>query len=318
MFLVVAVGSGAAAQTAAPSGWEVTRVPDRPLTVVAPRGWKLSGRLSGSGAPSSVTFEGRGKGEPEGWLNVEALVSGGGTPEELLAKRPAGVTHVTTEDGWTCGEEAETGSEVVCARAGDLVTVVVELGGGSSKVVAKVGGVSALRRAAAQIQGVWPRGLPHPDPGGRLPGVEWASGAAQWKDGRVTWLTPKGWTPTDLATQSAEAPPSSMAFRASAGTGSMSITALPGVADATPAQLAATEERVIKLLLAAPSLTRTDGWTCGEGSERSSGLPAIICNRTTHDTSLYVSVRAEPAVLRSLGGVNSIRLAATRAHGFSY
>jgi hypothetical protein len=197
-----------------------------------------------------------------------------------------------------------------------VVTLVVALGGDSSKVVSSVGGVAALRKAAQQIRGVWPRNLPQADPAGQLPRVEWAPSTAE--NGRVAWMMPRGWTTTEAARKPDAAAPSMMSFNAPAGTGGFSITASTGLAAASPDQLAAAEERVIRFLLAQPVTTRADGWTCGEGIEKASGLPAIVCNQTTRQMSLYVSLRAEPAVFHTLGGVASVRSAALRVRGFSY
>ena len=297
----------------APRGWEVTQVPDRSLTWAAPRGWKLSQTLPKGPAPSSLSFEKKAKGASEGWMNVEAFVSGNGTPEEILARRPSRLTNVTTQDGWTCGEEAGTGADVVCASTSDLVTLVVELGGGSGRVVSEAGGVEALRQAAPLIHGVWPKGLPQPDASGHLPPVEWVESSAQ--DGHGAWMAPKGWSATGDAT-AAGASPSMLAFNASAGTGSFSITALPGLGGVSPDQAPVAEEHLVKFLVPGAALTREGGWTCGEGVEKSSGLPAIVCNRLTADESLYVSVRAEPAVFQTLGGVTAVRAAAEHIKGF--
>src|SRR5262252_4370687 len=114
----------------APQGWEVTKLPGRALTWAAPRGWKLARQLPRDLAPSSLTFEKKNRGRSEGWLTVEALVGGNGTAEQVLARRPARLANVTTQDGWTCGEESGNGADVVCARTTELVTLVVELAGG--------------------------------------------------------------------------------------------------------------------------------------------------------------------------------------------
>src|SRR5262245_40050501 len=89
----------------APRGWEVTRLPDRSLSWAAPRGWKLAHELPRGLAPSSLSFEKKVRGRSEGWLNVEALVSGNGSAEQVLARRPTKLAHVSTQDGWTCGQE---------------------------------------------------------------------------------------------------------------------------------------------------------------------------------------------------------------------
>jgi hypothetical protein len=296
---------------ATPPGWEVTIARDHGLTWAAPRGWKLSQELPAGAPPSSLAFAPRG--HTEGWLTVEALVSGSGTAEEILARRPEGFTRLTTEDGWTCGEEPGTAAGVACARSTGLVTLLVELGGDPTRTVSRVGGVAALRKAAAFIQGVWPRGLPRPDPAGRLPAAEWVEWTAN--DGRVTWTMPRGWTRADGVPGSNDAPPTTMSFRASAGTGGLSITAGPGLAAAAPARLPVAEEQVIKLLVPGAALTRADGWSCGEGIEASTGLPAVTCAHITATQSLYVSVRAERAVFQTLGGVAAVRAAALRVRG---
>jgi hypothetical protein len=310
--LLASVTPGAATPNT-PEGWEITKVPARSVTWAAPKGWKLSHQLPVGMAPSSLSIEGKANGELEGWLTVEALVSGNGSADELLAKRPRGVANVTTEDGWTCGEEPGTGTEVVCASVGDLVTTVIWLGGDSQQVVAKMGGVAALRKVAPMIRGVWPRGLPQPDAAGHLPPVEWTRSASA--DGRVTWMTPKGWTAAQGATMS---PVSTVSFNAAAGTGAFSITVLPGLQGVATAEAPIAEERVIKFLVPDAALTRADGWTCGEGMEKSSGLPAIICNKLTPEGGLYVSVRAEPVVFQTIGGVGSVRSAAAHVQGFSF
>lgn len=297
----------------APRGWEVTQLPGRAITWAAPRGWKLARELPRDLAPSSLTFEKKDKGHSEGWLNVQALVGGNGTAEEILARRPAKLAHVTTQDGWACGEEIGAGADVVCATTSDLVTLVVELGGGSERVVAEAGGVEALRRAAPLIQGVWPQGLPHPDASGHLPPVEWVEASATG-DSR-SWMAPKGWL---AANDPAQSGPSAgmISFKAAAGTGSFSITTLPGLGGLSPDRLPVAEEGVVKFLIPDAAPTRTDGWTCGQGIEKSSGLPAIVCNRLSRDQSLYVSVRAEPAVFETLGGVGAVRAAAEHLKGF--
>jgi hypothetical protein len=108
-----------------------------------------------------------------------------------------------------------------------------------------------------------------------------------------------------------------ISFNARAGAGEFSITALPGVEGISAAQVPIAEARVVSFLVPDATLSRQDGWTCGEGIEKASGLPAIICNRLTDKVLLYVSVRAEPAVFRTLGGVSSVRRAASRAQGFT-
>jgi hypothetical protein len=65
-------------------------------------------------------------------------------------------------------------------------------------------------------------------------------------------------------------------------------------------------------------LSRADGWTCGEGIEKASGLPAIICAKMTPEGGLNVSVRAEPGVFQTIGGVGSVRSAAAHVQGFSF
>jgi hypothetical protein len=296
-----------------PPGWELTKAPDSALTWAAPRGWKLSTALPTGAAPSSLSFQPAARAQ-DGWLNVHALVSGNASAEELLAKRPEGITHITTEDGWSCGEEPGPAAAAVCATAGDVVTLVVEMGGGSSRSLSRVGGVAALRRAARLIHGVWPKGLPQPDPAGHLPPVEWT--AASTLDGHITWSMPRGWTALEETGKSGEARPSMLSFNATAGTGGFSITALPGLKGASLDQLPVAEERVIKLLVPEAEVTRDDDWTCGEGVEKSSGLPAIICTKLTQKLSLYVSVRAEPVVFQTLGGVAAVRAAATQVKGF--
>jgi hypothetical protein len=315
MILAMLVGMtvGVAVQEAVPPGWEVASTGS--VRWAAPRGWKLSRPLPAAEAPWSLALEPRGKGEPEGWLTIEALIAGD-TAAQVLAGRPEGITGISSEDGWTCGQErdgGEGGAGVACARESGLITLVVALGGDRVRTVDRVGGTAALRRAARFVEGMWPRGLPRPDQAGRLPAAEWVEWTAN--EGRVTWTMPRGWSRADGVPRSGEAPPSAMSFRASGGAGGLSITAGPGLAAATPARLPVAEERVIKLLVPDAALSRTDGITCGEGTEVSTGLPAITCARVTPTRSLYVSIRAEPALFPTLGGVAAVRAAALRVSG---
>jgi len=301
----------------APRGWEVTKVPNRSVTWAAPRGWKLSHQLPEGLAPSSLSIEKKSRGRSEAWLNVQALVSGNGTPQEILARRPGKLANITTQDGWTCGEESDSGADVVCARATELVTLVVEMGAASERVLSETGGIEALRKAAPLMQGLWPKGLPQPDASGNLPPAEWTESLTQ--DGRGAFMAPKGWTATvDPNAKPGESSPTMLSFNAGAGTGFFSITALPGLGSVSADQIPVAEERVVKFLVADAALTRAGGWTCGEGVEKSSGLPAIVCNRLTREESLYVSVRAEPAVFQTLGGVGAVRAAAERVRGIRF
>jgi hypothetical protein len=314
MILAMLVGmtAGVAAQGTPPAGWEL--VGHGGVGWAAPRGWKLSQPLPAEGAPAMLAFE--SPGGPEGWLTIEALIGGGGTAAQVLAERPEAITGISTDGGWTCGHERDDGGEpaagVACARAEGLVTLVVTLGGDPVRV-ARAGGMRALRQAARFVRGVWPRGLPRPDATGRLPAAEWVEWTAN--DGRVTWTMPRGWSRADGVPRSGEAPPSAMSFRASGGAGGLSITAVPGLAGAAPAQLPVAEERVIKLLVPGAVVSRADGITCGEGTEVSTGLPAITCARVTRTEGLYLSVRAEPALFQTLGGVAAVRAAALRVSG---
>jgi hypothetical protein len=309
--MILAMILGMAVGAALPSGWEVAGAGT--VSWAAPRGWKLSDELPAGGTAASLILEARG--EHAGWLTVEALVAGGRTAAAVLAERPEEIIGIATEDGWSCGHEREgdgEGAAVACARTQGLVTIVVELGGPPG-TVARVGGVAALRRAAGFVEGVWPRGLPRPDASGRLPAAEWVEWTAN--DGRVTWTMPRGWTRADGVPRPGEAPPTAMSFRASAGTGGLTITAMPGLAAAAPAQLPVAEARVIRLLVPNAALSRADGVTCGEGTETSTGLPAITCARMARTQGLYVSVRAEPALFQTLGGVAAVRAAALRVTG---
>jgi hypothetical protein len=295
----------------APLGWEITSLADRTVTWAAPKGWKVSGELPVGAAPASISVASNTTGDAEGWLTVEARVAGKDSAQEILARRPQRFVRVATEDGWTCGEDADGGAEIACVRRNDIVTVVVALGGGSRHVVADLGGVAALRQAAALIQGVWPKGLEHPDAAGRLPAVSWTE--SSMLDGHAV-MAPSGWT---ARREAAGGPAEMISFNARAGAGEFSITALPGVEGISAAQVPIAEARVVSFLVPDATLSRQDGWTCGEGIEKASGLPAIICNRLTDKVLLYVSVRAEPAVFRTLGGVSSVRRAASRAQGFT-
>jgi hypothetical protein len=142
--------------------------------------------------------------------------------------------------------------------------------------------------------------------------TEWTMTAAP--DGRMAWV-PKGWAP---AGADGASEPTMMSFNAAAGMGGFSVTALPGVAEIASEQIPRAEGRIIEFLVPNASLSRASGWTCGEGREKASGLPAIVCNKLTARTSLYVSVRAEAAILQTLGGVNAVRAAAQRVTGFVY
>jgi len=308
---VLGVTGSQAAMAATPKGWEVTTLANRSLTWVAPKGWKLSRELPDDVLPSSLSFQGRTRDHSEGWLRVQALVTDNRSPEDLLAKRPIALTRLTTRDGWTCGEEVATGAAVVCVNAGALVTTVVELGSESGRSLWEMGGAETVRQIAPLFKGVWPKGLPQPDAEGHLPPTEWSAAAAA--DGRVAWVAPKGWR-TVAATATA---PNAMSFNASAGVGEFSINTLPGVSELETAQLPAAEANLISFLMPGATTTRVDGWSCGEGIEKSSGLPAIVCDKLT-GVAMSVSVRAEPAVFATLGGVAAVRAAAEQAKGFVY
>ena len=310
---VLGVTGSQAAMAATPKGWEVTTLPDRPLTWVAPKGWKLSRELPNDVLPSSLSFQGRTRDRSEGWLRVQALVTDNRSPEDLLAKRPIALTRVTTRNGWTCGEEVATGAAVVCVDAGALVTTVVELGSESGRSVWEMGGAETVRQVAPLFKGVWPKGLPQPDADGHLPPTEWSAAAAA--NGRVAWVAPKGWRTVEAT---ATAPVNAMSFNASAGVGEFSINTLPGVSELDRAQLPAAEANLISFLMPGATTTRVDGWSCGEGVEKSSGLPAIVCNKLSGGIAMSVSVRAEPAVFATLGGVAAVRAAAEQAKGFVY
>ncbi len=310
---VLGLTGSPAAMAATPKGWEVTTLPDRPLTWVAPKGWRLSRELPNGALPASLSFQGKMRDRSEGWLRVQALVTDNRSPEELLAKRPIALARVTTRDGWTCGEEVATGAAVVCASAGALVTTVVELGSESGRSVWEMGGIETVRQVAPLFKGVWPKGLPQPDADGHLPPTEWSAAAAA--DGRVAWVAPKGWH--TVAATSAE-PVNAMSFNASAGVGEFSINTLPGVSELAAAQLPTAEANLISFLVPGATSTRVDGWSCGEGIEKSSGLPAIVCDKLSGSVALSVSVRAEPAVFATLGGIAAVRAAAEQAKGFVY
>src|SRR4051794_9554773 len=98
-------GTEAATAATTPKGWEVTTLPDRPLTWVAPKGWRLSRELPNGALPASLSFQGKMRDRSDGWLRVQALVTDNRSPEDLLAKRPIPLARVTTRHGWTCGEE---------------------------------------------------------------------------------------------------------------------------------------------------------------------------------------------------------------------
>lgn len=309
---VLGLTGSATATAATPKGWEVTTLPDRPLTWVAPKGWRLSRELPSDALPASLSFQGKMRDRSEGWLRVQALVTDNRSPEDLLAKRPIPLARVTTRDGWTCGEEVATGAAVVCASAGALVTTVVELGSESGRSVWEMGGMETVRQAAPLFKGVWPKGLPQPDAAGHLPPTEWSTTAAA--NGRVAWVAPKGWRTVE-ATATA---PNAMSFNASAGVGEFSINTLPGVSELETAQLPVAEANLISFLMPGATTTRVDGWSCGEGIEKSSGLPAILCDKLSGSVALSVSVRAEPPVFATLGGVAAVRAAAEQAKGFVY
>jgi hypothetical protein len=312
--LVSVLGSTGPSTTmaATPKGWELTRLADRPLSWAAPKGWRLSRELPADALPSSLSFQGRTKDRGEGWLKVQALVSGNLAPEDLLARRPTPIARVTTHNGWTCGEEAGTGAEVVCVNAGQLVTTMVELGSESGRSVWEMGGVEAVRKIAPLIKGVWPKGLPQPDAEGHLPATEWNRSPA---GGQVAWMAPKGW---HAALNNPSSPVNAMSFNASAGAGSFSIAALRGAGDLATDEIPTAEAGVIQFLIPGAVTSRVDGWSCGEGIERSTGLPAVVCNKLSGDVGLSVSVRAEPAVFATLGGVAAVRAAATQVKGFVY
>ena len=309
---VLGLTGSQAATVATPKGWEITTLPDRPLTWVAPKGWRLSRELPNGALPASLSFQGKMRDRSEGWLRVQALVTDNRSPEDLLANRPIALARVTTRDGWTCGEEVATGAAVVCANAGALVTTVVELGSESGRSVWEMGGMDTVRQVAPLFKGVWPKGLPQPDAEGHLPPTEWSATAAG--DGHVAWAAPKGWRTVEAAV----AAPNAMSFNASAGVGEFSINTLAGVSDVETAQLAVAEANLISFLMPGATTTRVDGWSCGEGIEKSSGLPAIVCDKLSGSVALSVSVRAEPAVFATLGGVAAVRAAAEQAKGFVY
>lgn len=309
---VLGLTGSSTAAAATPKGWEVTTLPDRPLTWVAPKGWRLSRELPNGALPASLSFQGKMRDRSEGWLRVQALVTDNRSPEDLLAKRPIALARVTTRDGWTCGEEVATGAAVVCASAGALVTTVVELGSESGRSVWEMGGMDTVRQVAPLFKGVWPKGLPQPDAEGHLPPTEWSAAAAA--DGHVAWLAPKGWRTVETTA----AAPNAMSFNASAGVGEFSINTLPGVSELETAQLPVAEANLISFLMPGATTTRVDGWSCGQGIEKSSGLPAIVCDKLSGSVALSVSVRAEPAVFATLGGVAAVRAAAEQAKGFVY
>jgi hypothetical protein len=311
LFISVVGSTTPATAAGTPKGWEVTTLTDRPLTWVAPRGWKLAGVLPSDVSPSSLSFEGKTRDRSEGWFRVDALVSGGRTPADLLARRPAPLAHVTTENGWTCGEDPGTGAEIVCASAGQVVTLVVELGSDSGRSVSEMGGVAALRKIAPLIKGVWPKGLPLPDADGNLPATEWTTAHAA--DGALTWATPRGWR---VVGEDGPSFANGMSFNATAGAGAFSITALPGLRGVSAQQIPAAEQSIINFLIPGATTTRVDGWSCGEGTEKASGLPAIVCNKMSDEIGIAVSVRAEAAVFGTLGGVAAVRAAAAQATGF--
>jgi hypothetical protein len=311
--VLATTGSSTAMAAATPRGWQVTTLADRPLTWAAPKGWRLSRELPSDVPPASLSFQGKTPDRADGWLKVQALVTGNRSPEELLATRPIALAHVTTRDGWTCGEEVATGAAVVCMNADALVTTVVELGSDSGRSVWEMGGVETVRRVAPLFKGVWPKGLPHPDAFGHLPATEWS--AAGGADGRVAWVAPKGWRTVE---STATAPVNALSFNASAGAGEFSIAALPGAGDLEAAQLPTAEAGLISFLMTGATTTRVDGWSCGEGIEKSTGLPAIVCDKLTEDAGLSVSVRAEPAVFATLGGVAAVRAAARQIKGVVY
>jgi hypothetical protein len=309
---VLGVTGSSTAMAATPKGWEVTTLPDRPLTWVAPKGWRLSRELPNGTLPASLSFQGKMRDRSQGWLRVQALVTDNRSPEDLLAKRPIALARVTTRDGWTCGEEVATGAAIVCANAGALVTTIVELGSESGRSVWEMGGMDTVRQVAPLFKGMWPKGLPQPDAEGHLPPTEWTAAAAG--DGHVAWSAPKGWRTVETAA----AAPNAMSFNASAGVGEFSINTLPGVSEVEAAQLPIAEANLISFLMPGAATTRVDGWSCGEGIEKSSGLPAIVCDKLSGGVALSVSVRAEPAVFATLGGVAAVRAAAEQAKGFVY
>ena len=308
--LGVTGSSTSTAMAATPKGWEVTTLPDRPLSWAAPKGWRLSRQLPSDALPSSLSFQGRTRDRAEGWLKVQALVTGNRSPEELLANRPIALARVTTRNGWTCGEETATGAAVVCMNAGALVTLVVELGSESGRSVWEMGGVETLRQAAPLFKGIWPKGLPQPDASGHLPPTEWNATAAA--DGRTAWVAPKGWR---LIESPATAPMNALSFNASAGAGEFSINTLPGADELPAVRVPAAEANLISFLIPGATTTRVDDWSCGEGIEKSTGLPAIVCDKLTGEGGLSVAVRAEPAVFATLGGVAAVRAAAEQVRG---
>jgi hypothetical protein len=201
----------------------------------------------------------------------------------------------------------------VCVNEGALVTTVVELGSDSGRSVWEMGGMETLRQAAPLFKGVWPKGLPQPDADGHLPATEWSAATAA--GGHVGWVAPKGWRTVESTTASAV---NAMSFNASAGVGEFSINTLAGVSELETAQLPNAEANLISFLMPGATTTRVDGWSCGEGIEKSSGLPAIVCDKLSGAVALSVSVRAEPAVFATLGGVAAVRAAAEQAKGFVY
>jgi hypothetical protein len=310
---VLGVAGSSTTMAATPKGWQLTRLTGRPLSWAAPKGWRLSRELPADALPSSLVFQGRTRDRSEGWLKVQALVTGNLAPEDLLSRRPSPLARITTRDGWTCGEEAGTGAEVVCVNAGHLVTTMIELGSESGRSVWEMGGVEAVRRIAPLFKGVWPKGLPQPDAEGHLPATEWSPAAAA--GGQVAWMAPKGWRAVEASPTSTV---SAMSFNASAGAGEFSIAALRAAGDLATDQIPSAEAGMIRFLLPGAVPSRVDGWSCGEGIERATGLPAIVCDKLSGDVGLSVSVRAEPAVFATLGGVAAVRAAAAQIKGFSY
>jgi hypothetical protein len=313
--VVMALGSTispAAPSAATPHGWQLTALSDRPLAWATPKGWRLIHALPATGAlPSSLTFEGKRSDGAAGWLHVQATVSDRSPPAEILARQPHALTRVTTRGGWTCGEEAASGAEVVCVNAGDLVTTIIEVGDESERAIFDMGGIEAVRQAAPLFKGVWPAGLPQPNADGQLPAIEWSASSAPAGD--VAWTAPLGWRAVEA---NAASPVSTLSFRASAGAGLFSITALPGPRGLSADQIPVAETGLIQFLLPGATTTRAAGWTCGEGRETASGLPAIICHQIGPDGALSVSVRAEPAVFAALGGIPAVRAAAAQLKGF--
>jgi len=128
-------------------------------------------------------------------------------------------------------------------------------------------------------------------------------------------VSPRGWRVVETATA---APLNALSFRANVGAGVFAIAALPGLGGLAAERIPAAEAGLIQFLIPGATTTYVDGWTCGEGIETATGLPAIACHQLGEHGGLSVSVRAEPAVFAALGGVAAVRAAATQVKGFGY